>query len=287
MPFSTVVFAPCLGSAEWSYLPICKQASGKFTVSSIAVNNTIPLNLDFDHFFKSSRLSVEENTKIIQNLSAILKSVGAINIKSAVHYHPASQEIIVFYTILNVEQDKVDTLTTTIASVCEKLVYDLATKKYTCDIKQENFIGLGFHNETSTAAVSGIDELQAYRAGAATEGVDATAPANASLGANGSLVAVQPQAGETQELQRINFEREPAQLKLLEKEQFQRAEERALEGLYAVSRPDRPQVVDAVTPEDQRQDLQILNQGKLILEIYKDLTPEERARIINILASDL
>jgi hypothetical protein len=137
MPSSTVVYAPCLGSAEWSYLPDNKQASGKFTVNSVAVNNTVPLNLDFDHFFKLSIMTTEENTKIIKELSDILVTVGAVNIDSYVHYHIASEEIIVFYTILNVEQDKVNALTTTIASVCEQFINRFADK-YTCDIQFNN-----------------------------------------------------------------------------------------------------------------------------------------------------
>ena len=131
---STIVFADCLGSAEWSYITDSKKASWIFGVNSIAVNNNVPLNLDFDHLFKSSRLSSEENSKIIKDLSNILVTVGAIDIESSIHYHPVSQEIVVLYKINNVEQNKVNSLTTTIASVCEKLIDDLAGK-YTCGIQ--------------------------------------------------------------------------------------------------------------------------------------------------------
>lgn len=134
MPSATLVLADCLGSATWSYFPDSKRSAGLMTVNSVAVNNDLPLNLDFNHSFKSSPLSAEENAKIIKDLSDILVTVGAININSDVRNNIASQEITVTYTILNVEQDKVDALTTTIASVCEKLVDDLAAK-YTCDIQ--------------------------------------------------------------------------------------------------------------------------------------------------------
>lgn len=143
----TVVFANCLGSASWSYLPSSKKASGQFFVNTYAENNSVPLNLEINHMFKSSRFSQEENKLIVDGLAVILYSIGAEQVTSETYYHYASQELRVFYIFKNIQQNKLDELTSLIASVCVEVVDQMAIG-YTCDIKDDpNIPDLG--NSTS------------------------------------------------------------------------------------------------------------------------------------------
>lgn len=128
MPQETVVFADCLGCSEWRYTPTNSQSSGYMRVSSTTLNNVSPLDLKFSHGFLSSKLTTEQNDKLAAALGDILKSIGAVEIKVNVYtLSPVLQEILVDYKINNVEQSKVDELTTTITVVCVKAIDDLAT----------------------------------------------------------------------------------------------------------------------------------------------------------------
>ena len=125
----TVVFAGSLGSAVWEYIPANKKAWGYFSASGLTENNTTPFNVTYEHVFFSNKLTDEENKKIITDLADILKSVGAIDIKADIKViTPIAQQINASYTIPNVEQNKVDSLSTTIASVSKDLIDKLDTK---------------------------------------------------------------------------------------------------------------------------------------------------------------
>ena len=119
----TVVFADSLGTAIWEYIPANKKAWGYFSASGVTENNTSPFNVTYEHVFFSKIISEEENQKIISDLSEILKSVGAVDIKARVKIiTPVAQQINASYTIPQVEQDNVDSLSTAIASVSKDLI---------------------------------------------------------------------------------------------------------------------------------------------------------------------
>jgi ribosomal protein S17E len=123
----TVVFDGSLGTAVWEYIPDNKKAWGYFSASGVTENNTNPFDVTYVHVFFSKKLSDEENKKIISDLANVLKSVGAINIKADVKIiTPVAQEINASYTIPNVPQDNVNSLSTTIASVSKGLINQLA-----------------------------------------------------------------------------------------------------------------------------------------------------------------
>jgi len=132
----TIVLADCLGSAIWSYLPSSKKAMGQFFVNTYAENNSVPLTLEINHIFKSSRFSQEENKLIVDGLALILYSIGAEQVTSVTYYHYASQELWVFYIFKNIQQNNLDQLTSSIASVSEQVV-DQMVIGYTCDIKDD------------------------------------------------------------------------------------------------------------------------------------------------------
>jgi hypothetical protein len=125
----TVVFDGSLGTAVWEYIPDNKKAWGYFSASGFTENNTSPFNVTYEHVFFSKKLSEEENIKIISDLSEILKSVGAVDIKANVKViTPVAQQINASYTIPQVEQNNVDSLSTAIASVSKDLINFLADK---------------------------------------------------------------------------------------------------------------------------------------------------------------
>jgi len=85
------------------------------------------LNLVFEHQFVCSRKSEEENKKIVDDLAAILKSVGALDIKPyIVIVTPVLEHINVFYNILDVPVPEVDKLTSAIADACTDLIEKLS-----------------------------------------------------------------------------------------------------------------------------------------------------------------
>jgi hypothetical protein len=134
----TFNYPPCLGTATWNYVTINQAASTNFKVCSVALNNVEPLNLLCSHEFFSKTLSTEENDKFISDLTAILTSINAKNITTRIRDDsPLVQSIFVNYEIDNVAQNKVDELTTTIASVCKKAIDDISIK-YTCSTNEEN-----------------------------------------------------------------------------------------------------------------------------------------------------
>jgi hypothetical protein len=119
----TNLISKILGVAEYSYEPLTKDGKAYFIVNSEASNKEQPLNLFFNHDFLSKSLSKDENDKIISDLTSTLKSVNASNIKTSIRQNtPIAQTILVSYNIANVEQSKVDELTTTIASVSKKII---------------------------------------------------------------------------------------------------------------------------------------------------------------------
>ena len=76
----TTVFADCLGTAEWQYTTDNKSSATRFSVFSVAANDSNPLNLSFEHVFVSKKLSAEENKKFLDDLTSVLKTVNAENI---------------------------------------------------------------------------------------------------------------------------------------------------------------------------------------------------------------
>ena len=123
----TFKYPPCLGTAVWEYVTDNKVASTNFKVCSIALNENDPLNLSCSHDFFSKTLSPAENAKGLLFLTKFLNSINAINITTRVRADfLITQSIFVNYEIQNVEQDKVDALTTTIASVCKKTIEDIS-----------------------------------------------------------------------------------------------------------------------------------------------------------------
>jgi hypothetical protein len=123
----TFNYAPCLGTATWNYVTNNESASTNFKVCSVALNNVEPLNLLCSHDFFSKTLTKEENDKFIIDLTAILNTINAKNITIRIRQDsPLAQSIFVNYEIDNVPQDKVDSLTTTIASVCKKAIDDIS-----------------------------------------------------------------------------------------------------------------------------------------------------------------
>jgi hypothetical protein len=125
----TFNYSPCLGTATWNYVTENKAAFTNFKVCSEALNNVVPLNLFCSHDFFSKTLSTEENNKFISDLTSILNTLNVKNLSIRVRPDsPLVQSIFVNYEIDNVEQDKVDELTTTIASVCKKAIDDISFK---------------------------------------------------------------------------------------------------------------------------------------------------------------
>lgn len=124
----TVVLAESLGNALWEYTSLNKEAWGNFSASGISENKTAPFDLTYEHVFFSAKLSEEQNAKILNNLVTILKSIDATNIKANI-INPSSitQQINASYTIEKISPDKVDSLSSTIASVCEELINKLAS----------------------------------------------------------------------------------------------------------------------------------------------------------------
>ena len=123
----TVVFDGSLGTAVWEYIPENKKAWGYFSASGVTKNDTTPFDVKYEHVFFSKILPDEENKKIISDLTKKLKSVGAIDIVVVVKIiTPVAQQANASYTIPMVEQNKVDSLSTAIASVSKNLINDLA-----------------------------------------------------------------------------------------------------------------------------------------------------------------
>ena len=127
MSGKTVNYANCVGSADYYYETTNKTAYAYFMVNSVAINNEVPLKLFFDHEFFSPHLTKEENDKFINDLATVLKSINAQNITAVVRQNtPVAQTILASYNIDNVEQSKVDELTSTIAKVCDKAIEDIS-----------------------------------------------------------------------------------------------------------------------------------------------------------------
>lgn len=123
----TVVFAGSLGTAVWEHIPANKNAWGYFSASGVTENNTSPFNVTYEHVFFSKILSEEENQRIISDLTKRLESIGAIDIKARVKIiTPVAQQANASYTIPQVEQANVDSLSTTIAIVSKELIDFLA-----------------------------------------------------------------------------------------------------------------------------------------------------------------
>jgi hypothetical protein len=133
MSGETYNYANCLGFSKWDYNTLNKAGSAQMTVNSITTNNISPLNLFFNHDFISKKMTPEDNIKFINDLTTILNSVNAKNITSNIFISNTGvvQNILVNYNIDNVEQSKVDSLTTTIASVCKTAIEDISLK-YSC-----------------------------------------------------------------------------------------------------------------------------------------------------------
>jgi hypothetical protein len=145
----TVVFSPCIGSANWNYVSTNKQASTNLKVCCIAINNIDPINLSFSQEFFSPSQTMEENDKFITDFTFILTNLNAKNITTRVKQDsPVAQSILFNYEIDNVEQDKVDALTTTIASVCKKIIDGIYMSKIDYNaineiyFEEENYLGL-------------------------------------------------------------------------------------------------------------------------------------------------
>jgi hypothetical protein len=125
----TFNYSSCLGTAIWEYISENKAASTNFKVCSEAINNVDPINLLCSHNFFSKTLTTEENNKFISDLTTILNTLNVQNLEIfVIADSPLTQSILVNYEINNVEQDKVDELTTTIASVCKKGTEDISLK---------------------------------------------------------------------------------------------------------------------------------------------------------------
>lgn len=127
-PSKTVVFADSLGSALWEYTSLNKEAWGNFSASGISKNKTDPFDLTYEHVFFSTKLTEEQNKQVVDNLVSILKSINATNIKANI-INPSNitQQINASYQISQISPDKVDSLSTTIAGVCEELINKLAS----------------------------------------------------------------------------------------------------------------------------------------------------------------
>ena len=123
----TVVFAGSLGTAVWEYIPDNKKAWGYFSASGVTENDKTPFDIVYQHAFFSKVLPEEESIKLTDDLAIILNSVGAIDIKADIELITTNaQQINVIYTIPKVEQDKVDKLSTAIASASKDLINRLA-----------------------------------------------------------------------------------------------------------------------------------------------------------------
>ena len=126
-------------------------------VSSIALNDSEPLNLSFRHDFFSKSLTKEINDLVISDLTAVLNTVNAKNIKSEIKEDsPVTQSIYVNYVIDNVEQSKVDELTTTIASVCKNAIDDISFKNNCYIINTNDTIGADFRKGGGGGGGSGL-----------------------------------------------------------------------------------------------------------------------------------
>jgi hypothetical protein len=137
----TTEYSNCVGSADYFYKTSNANAYTNFLVNSIALNKEQPLNLYFNHEFFSSALSKEENDKFIEELTTVLNSINAKNITTNITQNtPTAQSIFVNYNIDNVEQSKVDTLTTTIAKVCDKAIEEISIK-FPCSTSTLNNLG--------------------------------------------------------------------------------------------------------------------------------------------------
>jgi hypothetical protein len=124
----TTVYAESLGNALWEYSSINKEAWGNFSASGVTSNKLEPIDLKFIHVFFSKRLTNEQNNKIIENLASILKSIDAVDISAkVVDVTEVAQQIEASYSILQVPPEKVNSLTTTIANVCQGLIETLST----------------------------------------------------------------------------------------------------------------------------------------------------------------
>ena len=124
----TVVLDPCLGTAFWTYVPESNSAWCDFACSSVALTETQPLDLHFDHRFFSATLTDEQNEKIVAALNEFISSLGAIKIKVEIVKHTSVlQTILVEYEAPKFPVEGVDILCTRIADVCEKITDELAT----------------------------------------------------------------------------------------------------------------------------------------------------------------
>jgi hypothetical protein len=125
----TVVFNSSLGTSSWKYSSENNKAWGYFSASGVTNNNINPFDLIYKHVFFSNKLSDTENKKIISDLSAILKSIGAINIHYSIDIVTSvAQQINISYTIPKVKQKNIDSLSTTIASVTMDLINNLSNE---------------------------------------------------------------------------------------------------------------------------------------------------------------
>lgn len=123
----TFNYSSCLGTATWNYITENKAASTNFKVCSEAKNNVDPINLLCSHNFFSKTATTEENDNFTNNLRTILTTLNVQNLEIFVKpSSPLTQSILVNYEIDNVEQDKVNSLTTTIASVCKKEIENIS-----------------------------------------------------------------------------------------------------------------------------------------------------------------
>ena len=117
------VYEPALGTAQWRYIARNNAAFAEFTVSSVELLGTKKLDLHFEHTFFCPAKTDAENAKTVGELAAILKSIGAVNIKATViKITIAAQNIVASYDVLQVPAKDVDKLTTTIAAVCKDLI---------------------------------------------------------------------------------------------------------------------------------------------------------------------
>jgi hypothetical protein len=123
----TTVYADSLGTATWEYSSKNNDAFGNFSASGVAKNKLEPFDLKYIHIFFSKKLSDKQNSQLIENLASTLKSINATDISAkVVNVTSVSQQIDASYTIPQVEPEKVDSLSTTIASVCEGLIEKLS-----------------------------------------------------------------------------------------------------------------------------------------------------------------
>ena len=158
----TTVYPSCLGTASYYKQTLNSNAFVYFSVNSIATNNEVPLNLFFDHEFFSSYLTKGQNDKFITDLTTVLNSVNAQNITSYISQNtPVAQSILVSYNIDNVEQTKVDELTTIIANVCNKAMEDISIKS-PCSNNNSNDNGNTIVDNEQSACIGNYRDFPCY-----------------------------------------------------------------------------------------------------------------------------